>query len=152
MLENKDFVTWSNENVVVVVGHDGATGDNKQHEPAEEVDSKTKEKHAVCPLYHGLTCEEHKAIRREVENPKDGVGKIAIPSGYPNSWLVGPDGVVEKLENKDAGAAGGCEDALTAFQKKYEGKPIPLKKYEAYKKSLAEGDKAVEDGKWKVAA
>jgi hypothetical protein len=43
------------------------------------------------------------------------------------------------------------EEALTALQKRYEGKPLPLKKYEAYRKSLADGDKALEDGKWRAA-
>lgn len=151
MLENKDFITWSAENCVVVCGHDGATGSNKQHDPVEETDPKTKEKKSVCPLYPGLTCDEHKMIRADVGHPKDDFGKIEVPSGFPNSWMVGPDGKVEKLEQKDCMAAGALQDALIAFQKTYEAKPIGFKKWEGYKKLLAEGDKALADGKLKAA-
>lgn len=151
MLENEDFVTWANENVVTVVGHDGATGENKQHEPVEEKDAKTKEVRQVCPLYEGLTCEEHRNIRREASNPKDDFGKIEIPSGYPNSWMIGPDGVVERIEGKDQQTAGKLEELLTEFQKKYEGKPLAMKKYEAYRKAFAAGDEAIEAGKWRAA-
>ena len=150
MLDNKDFIEWGNENVVLVVGHDGATGSNEPHKPIEEKakDGTTKQ---ICPLYPGLTCDEHKAVRADVAKGIDGLGKIDVPSGFPNSWMVGPDGAVEKLENKDAGVAKSCQDALTAFQKKFDGKPLLLKKYDDYRKAFADGDKGVEDGKWKVA-
>lgn len=151
MLENEDFLTWANENIVTVVGHDGATGENKQHEPVEVKDAKTKEVSKVCPLYEGLTCEEHQGIRREASNPKDGFGKIEVPSGFPNSWMVGPDGVVERIEPKDQQTAGKVQELLQEFQKKYDGKPLTMKKYEAYRKAMVEGDKAVEDGKWRAA-
>lgn len=151
MLENKDFIAWSGENCVVVCGHDGATGSNKPHDPVEETDPKTKEKKSVCPLYTGLTCDEHKAIRREVGEGKEGLPKIEVPSGFPNSWMVGPDGKVEKLESKDCMAAGALQDALTAFQKTYEAKPLTFKKWDGYKKLLADSDKALEDGKLKAA-
>ncbi len=151
MLENKDFITWSNDNCVVVCGHDGATGSNKPHDPVEETDPKTKEKKSVCPLYPGLTCDEHKMIRADVGHPKDDFGKIEVPSGFPNSWMVGPDGKVEKLEPKDAMAAGALQDALTAFQKTYEAKPLTFKKWDGYKKQLADADKALEEGKLKAA-
>lgn len=151
MLENKDFITWSGENCVVVCGHDGATGTNKPHEPVEETDAKTKEKTAVCPLYPGLACEEHKAIRRDAGEGKDGLPKIDIPSGFPNSWMVGPDGKVEQIEQKDAMAAGALQDALVAFQKTYESKPVGFKKWDGYRKLLADSDKALADGKLKAA-
>jgi hypothetical protein len=151
VLENEDFITWANENIVTVVGHDGATGENKPHESVEFKDPKTKETSQVCPLYEGLTCEEHKAIRREASAPKDDFGKIDVPSGFPNTWMVGPDGVVERVEGKDQSTAGKLEELLTEFQKKYEGKPLTLKKYEAYRKSFTDGDAALEAGKWRVA-
>jgi hypothetical protein len=151
VLENDDFVTWANENIVTVVGHDGATGENKQHDPVEVKDPKTKEVTKVCPLYEGLTCEEHRDIRREAANPKDGFGKIDVPSGFPNSWMVGPDGVVERIDPKDQQTAGKIEELLQEFQKKYDVKPLPMKKYDAYRKAIADGDKAVEDGKWRAA-
>jgi hypothetical protein len=149
VLENEEFVAWANENVVIVLGHDGATGDNKQHEAKEVEDPKTKEKKKVCPLYDGLTCEEHKAIRQDVA--KDGWGKIDVPSGFPNTWMVGPDGKVERIEGDDQQVAKNVQDALVDFQKKYEGKPLTWKKYEAYRKSFADGDKALGEEKWKAA-
>jgi hypothetical protein len=151
VLEDDDFIAWANENVVVVLGHDGATGDKEQHKPVEVTDPKTKEKKEVCPLYDGLTCEEHKAIRREVADPKGGVGKIDVPSGFPNTWMVGPDGVVERIEGEDQVLAKNVQERLVAFQKKYDGKPLPWKKYDAHRKSIADGDKALEEGKWKAA-
>jgi hypothetical protein len=151
VLEDDDFIAWANENVVIVLGHDGAVGDKEQHKPVEVTDPKTKEKKEICPLYDGLTCEEHKAIRRDAASPKDGLGKIDIPSGFPNTWMVGPDGTVEKIDPKDQQVAKNVEDALVAFQKKFEGKPLPWKKYDAHRKSISEGDKALEEGKWKAA-
>jgi hypothetical protein len=151
VLEDEDFVAWANENVVIVVGHDGATGDKPQHEPVERTDPKTKEKSKVCPLYDGLTCEEHQKIRRDASSPKDGFGKIDVPGGFPNTWMVGPDGVVERIEPKDQQVAKNVEEALVAFQKKYEGKPLGWKKYDAHRKSIADGDAALADGKWKAA-
>ena len=151
MLDNEEFMTWSNENIVAVVGRDGAVGGKEDHKPVEEVDPKTKEKREVCPSYPGLTCEEHRAMRRTFANPPDGWGKIPPSDGVPNNWVVGPDGTVEKIENKDAFVVKTLIETLTTFQKKYEGKPVPLKKWDAYNKSFAEADKAVEDGKWKVA-
>lgn len=151
MLENEDFVAWANENVVIVVGHDGATGEKKQHEPVKQTNAKTKEEKEICPKYAGLTCAEHKAIRREVGEPKDGLGKIDVPSGFPNTWMVGPDAKVEKLEPKDQQVAKTVQDDLVAFQKKFEGKPIAWKSYDKLKKSLADADAATEAGKWKDA-
>jgi hypothetical protein len=151
VLENKDFVTWANENCVVLVGHDGATGENKQHEPVEATDPKTKEKHQVCPLYDGLTCDEHKAIRRAASSPPDGYPKIDVPSGFPNSWIVGPDGVVEKIEPADQQAAGKIQELLQTVQKRYEAKPLAFKKWDGYRKSFADGDKALADQKWRAA-
>jgi hypothetical protein len=151
VLENEDFGAWSSENCVCAVGHDGAVGGKEDHKPKEEVDPKTKEKSLVCPSYLGLTCDEHKAMRREFANPPSDWGKIPPSDGVPNNWVVGPDGVVEKLDNKDAAVPKSLQDALTAHQKKYEGKPIPFKKYEGYRKAIADGDKALEDGKWKAA-
>lgn len=151
MLDNEEFIAWTNENIVAVVGHDGATGGKEDHKPVEETDPKTKEKREVCPSYPGLTCAEHKALRHAFANPPDGWGKIPPSDGVPNNWVVGPDGTVEKIENKDAFVVKTLIETLTAYQKKYEGKPVPLKKWDAYNKSFADADKAIEDAKWKAA-
>lgn len=151
MLDHDDFIAWSNENIVAVVGHDGATGGKEDHKPVTEKDPKTKEEREICPTYPGLTCAEHKALRAAFSNPPDGWGKIGQSDGVPNHWMVGPDGVCEKIENKDAALPKALIEVLTAFQKKYDGKPVALKKWDAYNKQFADAEKALADGKWKAA-
>ncbi len=150
MLDNEDFITWANENVVVVLGHRGGAGGKEQHKPAEEKDAKTGDAKPVCPLYPGLTCAEHEKIREDAGNGgKDGIAKIDVPSGHPNSWMIGPDGKVEKIEKQTPSKE--VMDALIAYQKTYAEKPVAAKKYGEYRKAFDEGDKALEDGKFKVA-
>ena len=48
-------------------------------------------------------------------------------------------------------ASDALQDALIAFQKTYESKPVAFKKWDGYKKLLADGDKALADGKLKAA-
>jgi hypothetical protein len=151
VLDNDDFIAWSNENIVAVVGHNGATGGKEDHKPVTEKDAKTKEEREVCPVYPGLTCKEHQDLRAAFSNPPDGWGKIGQSDGVPNHWMVGPDGLCEKVENKDAALPKSLIEVLTAFQKKYEGKPVPLKKWDAYNKSFTDAEKALADGKWKAA-
>ena len=151
MLSNDDFIAWTNENAVAEVGHDGATGGKEDHKPIDEVDPKTKEKRSVCPSYTGLTCEEHRKCRADASSGADGLPKIGTSDGVPNSWVILPDGTVEKFDQAKSMAAKSAIDELTTYQKKITGKPVPFKKYEAYRKSFADGDKALEDGKWKVA-
>jgi hypothetical protein len=150
VLENEDFIKWATENVVVVMGHDGATGNNEPHKPLEVEDPKTHEKKQVCPLYPGMTCDQHKALRRDAQaGGKDGLGKIDVPGGFPNTWMVGPDGKVERIDGAKQQAAGSVMDALIAFQKTYPEKPILRKRWEEYQKALEEADKTLEEGKWK---
>jgi hypothetical protein len=151
VLTNEEFATWINENGIAVVGHNGSVGGKADHKPVEEVDPKTKEKREVCPSYAGITCADHQKCKEEAGNPPDGLGKIDFPNGVPNSWMVGPDGVVERMEQKDSMVPKSAIEALTAFQKKYEAKPVPFKKYETYRKLFADHDAAVEAGKWKDA-
>ncbi len=66
MLENKKFVAWANENLIVVVGHTQAD------HPTEITDDKGK-KTPGCPLYVGMTCEQHRAIPGECRSPADGL-------------------------------------------------------------------------------
>jgi hypothetical protein len=150
VLENDDFVAWTNENCLCVVGHNGAVH-GEDHKPVEVTDPKTKEKKSTCPKYLGLTCEEHQAVQADAQNPKDGVGKITMPGGVPATFMVGPDGAVEQMDQAKSQGAKSAIDELVAYQKKYDGKPIPSKKYEAYKKLFADGDTALEAGKWKDA-
>lgn len=151
MLENDDFAAWTNDNCLCVVGHDGAVhGDD--HKPVDVTDPKTKETKSTCPSYIGLTCEEHKTCKREIANPKDGFGKIELPNGVPATYMVGPDGNVEKMDQGKSMVAKNAIDELTAYQKKYAEKPIPFKKYEGYKKLFDDADTAIGAGKLKDAA
>lgn len=151
MLDTEDFATWCNENCLCVVGHDGAVGGKEDHKPAEETDPKSKEKRAICPVYGGLTCEEHRQVKQDAGNAKEGYPKIEFPNGVPNTWMIGPDGVVVQMDQKDSMLPKNAIEAMTVFQKKYAGKPVGFKKWEAYRKLLDDGDKAVEAGKWKDA-
>lgn len=150
MFENDDFISWANENCVSVVGHNGATPGHEDHKPIKSVDAKTKEETEICPKYEGLTCAEHQKARQDAENPPEGWEKMPESKGIPINAVFGPDGKVEKIDNSKAMVAKGLIDLLTEHQKKFD-KPIPFKKYDLYRKSLAEGDKAVEEGKWKAA-
>ena len=150
MLENEEFAAWTIENCVAVVGHNGAVH-GEDHKPVDVTDPKTKEKKSVCPSYLGLTCPEHQAIQSEIASPKDGVGKIDMPNGVPATFMVGPDGTVEKMDQAKSMVAKSAIDELTAFQKKYDAKPIGGKRYEVYKKALADSDAAVAATKWKDA-
>lgn len=149
MFDNDDFIAWANENCVVAVGHDGATGGKEDHKPAKEKDPKTKEEKEVCPSYVGLTCAEHQKIRRDAENPPEGWDKMFESNGVPKNAWFSPEGRITKLENKDALAAKTLMDILTAAQGK--SKAIPFKKWDAYNKAFEDCDKAAADGKWKAA-
>lgn len=143
MLENEDFVKWANENLVVVVGH------NDTGHPAEVEDAKGK-KSPGCPLYPGLQCKEHQDVMRAVGNPGDGLPKIEMPDGVPNSWLVAPDGTVERIESGDQQIANKVQELAEALQKK-AGKAISWKDYEKLNAAFDAGAKAVEGSDWKAA-
>lgn len=152
MFENEDFITWANENCVVAIGHSGATPGNQDHKPVKVTDPKTKVESEVCPLYAGLTCAEHQEVRQGTENPPEGWAKMPESKGVPNNAAFRPDGTVEKLDNRVALVAKSLIDELTARQpNKKDDKPIAFKRWDAYNRSFDESDKAVTDGKWKVA-
>jgi hypothetical protein len=150
VLENEDFIAWANENCVVAVGHDGAVGGKDDHKPTKVTDPKTKVESEICPTYDGLTCEEHRKVKADAHAAPEGQGKIGDSTGVPNHWLVLPDGSCTKIENDKAGLPKALIEELTAAQKKIE-KPVLWKKWEAYRKSFDDGDKALADGKWKAA-
>jgi hypothetical protein len=143
VLENEDFVKWANENIVVAVGH------NDTGHPAEVEDEKGK-KTPGCPLYPGLQCKEHQDIMNIVGRPPEGLPKIEMPGGVPNSWLVAPDGTVEQVSGSDQQSAGKVQELAEAMQKK-AGKVITWKDYEKLNDAFEAGAKAVEAGDWKAA-
>ena len=143
MLENKNFVEWANENVVVVVGH-------SETEHPTEVEDEKGTKTPGCPLYKGLTCEQHRAIVGECRNPGEGLPKLESTNLMPNSWFVTPDGTVTQVEAEAQQVAGKIEE-LVAEMQKTAGKSLPYKKYEKYLEAFQATDAAITDGKLKDA-
>lgn len=143
MLTNDKFVEWANENIVCVVGHS-----EKEHE-AEVEDAKGK-KHPGCSLYHGLQCAEHEKMMQDCMSPGEGLPKVPVGNGMPNSWLVAPDGTVEEIEPKNQQVAGNIMDQVAVLQKK-AGKVVLWKDFEKLSEAFEAGAKAVEAGDFKVA-
>lgn len=143
MLENDDFVKFANESVICVVGHSD-TGH------ATEIEDEKGKKSPGCPLYPGLTCEQHRAVNGQVMNPPEGCPKIELPNGVPNSWLVAPDGTVEKIEPADQQSAGKVQELAEALQKK-AGKAIGWKDYSKINEAFEAGATAIEAGDFKAA-
>lgn len=143
MLDNEDFVKYANENLICVVGH------NDDGHAAETEDAKGK-KVPGCDLYPGLTCDQHKAVMRDVGSGANGLPKIELPNGVPNSWLVAPDGTVEQIEPAKQQSAGGVQELAEALQKK-AGKAVSWKDYEKLQDGFATGARATEAGDFKAA-
>ena len=80
MLENGKFVDWANENIIVVVGH------TEDKHPTEYEDEKGKMAPG-CPLYRGLTCEQHRAITGECRNASDDLPKIGPVPGLAGLYV-----------------------------------------------------------------
>jgi hypothetical protein len=143
VLENEDFVKYANENIVCVVGH------NDEGHPTETEDEKGK-KTPGCPLYPGLDCKQHRSIMGEVGSPPEGMPKITMPGGVPNSWLVAPDGTVEQVSGADQQSAGKVQELAEAMQKK-AGKAIGWKDYGKLQEAFEIGTKSTDEGDWKQA-
>ena len=143
MLENKKFVDWANENILVVVGH------SEENHPTEYEDDKGK-KQPGCPLYHGMTCEEHRAIARECMSPAEGIPPVKNTGRMPNTWLVSPSGEVTAFEPADQQSAGKIEEIITTAQKE-AGKHLTWKKYSKYRESFDAIDAALGEDKLKDA-
>ena len=144
-------MAWANDNVVCVVGHNGATGGKEDHKPAEETDPKTKVTRSFCPKYRGLTCDEHQKVQADVQSPPEGFGKITLPNGVPNTWIITPAGEVIEVAGADRMSPKAITEKITAILKAASPKPIPYKTWQAYAKSFTDADKATEDGKVKDA-
>jgi hypothetical protein len=148
VFENSEFLQWAAENVVFLVGYEGKNhkfswGDGGKGDKDEA--PKAPKKDGDCGLYPGITCDEHEQITKDA---KAGTGGPKLEfKGWPSSFMVAPDGTVEK-HTKDRSVKdliAGVDD----FAKKSKVKPS--KKYQGYLTALEEGDKAVGDGKWKAA-
>jgi hypothetical protein len=143
-MENEKFVEWANENIVVVVGHS-----DKGHEPVEE-EGKDGTKVQVCPLYPGLTCEQHQQAIQDMIRGGDDLPKVKQPEGMPYSCLVGPDGQVKEFARGDDRIANKIIEIADEWQKSFEDRLV-LKKFEKHKESFATGDAAAAEKDWKAA-
>jgi hypothetical protein len=177
VFEQPEFLQWAAENIVFLVGYegknhkiswgshgdakdekgdkdekDGDGKDEKDGDGKDEKDGKAEEpakpkahKEGECKLYPGITCEEHEKIAKDA---KEGEGGPKLEfKGWPSSFMIAPDGTVEKHTSDRAvkDLIAGVED----FAKKSKVKPS--KKYQSYLTALDDGDKAALAGKWKAA-
>lgn len=86
----------------------------------------------------------------DVRSGADGLPKIELPNGVPNSWLVAPDGTVEAIDGAKQQSAGGVQELAEAMQKK-AGKAILWKDYGKLQEAFEAGAKAVESADFKAA-
>ena len=54
MFEHAEFVTWANQNVVMLVGHPKGS-----HKSVDVAKPAKGEPNKTCSVYPGITCEEH---------------------------------------------------------------------------------------------
>ena len=169
MFEDAEFIAWANENVVFLVGYEGKNhktpkaksseggeggegkdgkGD-KEGADGDETKAKPEKKARAsghdCVLYPGISCDEHEKIMEDAKEGKGGP-KLEV-KGFPTSYMIAPDGTFEphKADRK----VKELEDGVADWTKKKALKPS--KKYATYLQAFAEGEKAVDDGKWKAA-
>ena len=143
-MESDEFVEWANETIVVCVAH----GD-KGHDPVEEENAKG-EKTKVCPLYPGLTCEQHQQADIDMVNAPEGLPKIKSPDGVPWGCLIAPDGSIHEFDKGGDRIVGKLMETATEVQKPF-GDALVWKKYEKIHEAFVDGDAAVEKADWKTA-
>lgn len=95
VLTRKAFVRWSRDALIPLVVHN-----ERLHEETEvEVDGEVVRR---CALYPGLSCRDHVRAAVDVDNAR-GEHLVQVPfvELCPNSWLVLPDGEVQRIAEKD---------------------------------------------------
>lgn len=158
VLEDEAFITWANENVVVLVGH--ARGSHGTVDVAKPAKGEPKKQ---CALYPGLACEQHDNALKDSTGKADDKDKkpakkkdkdvaVAFPvlafDGIPASFVVTPDGKAEP--HKGDREPGACRTGLEAGQKAFDEHPIPASQLAAVKAAWAEVEKAAKASKWKA--
>ena len=165
VLEDPEFVTWANENVVVVVAH--AHGSHGMVDVAKPAKGDPKKQ---CSLYPGITCEQHDQVLKDARlaDPKDDKGakddkpkkpspkkKDAPPpppqfkiEGIPASFVILPD--LSTVDHKSDREPGSCRAFLEEQQKKADEHPIPASKWADVKAAFAEVEKAFKASKWRA--
>lgn len=163
MFEDPEFISWANENVVLLVGHPKAG-----HKSVDVAKPAKGEPKSQCTLYPGISCDDHDAIFKEAAlvaggggdkdkdkpapKPKKGEPKLVLPKmevkGFPSSYMLTPDGKLEKHEADRATAS--CRDKLVEFQKAFDEHPIPFSKFADVKKAVDEAEAALKAGRLKA--
>ena len=167
MFENAEFVTWANENVVMLVGH--PKGSHKALDVAKPPKGEAAKQ---CSMYPGITCDEHDKIfsdatgkgsdakddkaKAKPKPKKDAEGDASAKAppklevkGFPSTYVVNPDGTFDKM-NGDR-EPGSCRTGLEDYQKKLEEHPLTLAKWTDVRKDLDAGEKAFKASTWKLA-
>src|SRR5688572_22242494 len=137
VLENKDFIRWSHEAVVMLVAHN-----ERGHEEKSETDSYGK---AVkrCTLYPGLSCSEHLDVAVDIDTARaDGLVKVPFLELCPNTWLVSPTGEVTQVSEEDQFLPGKTREQVEGLQKTL-GAAVPTKRYAALRERATSADLAI---------
>lgn len=145
VLENKDFVRWSQEGVVLLVAHN-----ELGHEEKQETDSYGN---AVkrCTLYPGLACADHLNAAVDIDNARaDGLVKVPFVELCPNTWLVSPTGEVSRVSEEEQFVPGKIRERVEALQKSL-GAAVPRKDFAALADDAAKADTAIEESRYRDA-
>jgi len=142
VLDNKDFIAWSHEGVILLVAHN-----ELGHEEKKETDSYGKEVRR-CTLYPGLCCRDHLDAAVDVDNARgDDLVKVPFLELCPNTWLVAPTGEATQVVEEEQFVAGKIRERAEALQKTL-GAAVPIKAYAGLKDLAAQADLAIEEDRY----
>jgi len=144
VLTNAGFIGWANEHVVVLIAHN-----ELGHEP-ERIEGATGDAER-CPLYPGMTCRDHLNAAVDIDAARDeDLVQVPFIELCPNTWLVRPDGRVDRVEEKDQFVPKAIRKQVEAVQEEL-GKALDKKTGDAVRERMEAGDAALDEGSWKDA-
>lgn len=137
LFQNGEVAALLNDRVLVLIGHRPGG-----HEPVEQLDPKTRERRAVCPLFPQIACAAHDAIYDERAGYFD-------YEDLPAAFLLSPSGEVIVKDMERVGVkqlAGKLEEA----QRKL-GAGVFRSEVDRLERKLEKGDKKADKGQLKGA-
>lgn len=138
VLENKDFIRWSHEAIVLFVAHN-----ELGHEEKKETGPDGKEVKR-CTLYPGLACDDHVGAAVDIDNARgDGMVKVPFLELCPNTWLVLPTGEVKQVSEEDQFVASKTREQVEKAQKDL-GASLPAKRFAELQASVVAADEAID--------
>ncbi len=143
VLASPEFVAWMNENIVLIISHSD-TGH------PEGIEDDKGDLQPGCPVYPGLTCEQHRAIEEEIRGAADPLPKIDFGNGRPVAFLVAPGGEVTRMDSATQQTPDKIQELVESLQKT-AGKHIPWKKFQEYQEDFSACEAAAAAGKFKDA-